>query len=284
MYTVYIIRNRINSKKYVGETTTNLQIRWNGHKTSARQGKSKTKIARAMNKYGINNFYIEPVYYTESIEELYAIEEFLIEAWDLTNPEKGYNMLKSKHHLGTYRQKPVYQYNLDGEYIQEFKSLTEAQKITGANHISSTANKKDMYNSSKGFLWSYEKKENIEPKYYKQIHQYDLNGQYIQTFKNIDDAENAISCKKRGNHIMDCANGNRKTSNGFIWSWELKKILLKVPKIKVILQYDLNHIFINSYSSASSAEKQTNIARSNICACANKRLKSAGGFIWEYKV
>lgn len=281
MYTVYIIRNTINDKKYVGETITSLKTRWNGHKANARRGNSKMRIARAMAKNGINNFYIEPIYYTESITELYAIEEFLIDAWNLTDPNKGYNTLKSKHHLGIHRQKPVYQYNLDGEYMQEFKSLTEAQKITGANHISSVANKKGMYNSSKGFLWSYEKKENIEPKNHKQIHQYDLNGNYIQTFKNIDDAENAISCKKRGNHIMDCANGNRKTSNDFIWSWKLKKIS---PKIKTIAQYDLNHIFVNLYESASSAEKLTNVARSNICACANKRLKSAGGFIWEYKI
>jgi group I intron endonuclease len=221
MYTVYLIENTINSKKYIGETITPLSVRWNGHKSFARSKRPTTmKIIKAMRKYGIENFSIKSIYTTNDIKELHEKEEYYIKLFNSTDHNKGYNILESRHSTKN-KIKPVYQYSLDGEFIKEFQSLTEAKNITGAKHISSVANKRNLYLSSGGFLWSYKKLKKLKPHNYKPLYQYSLNNEFIQKFKNIHEAEKHIQCVKRGNHILDCANGNRKTANGFIWRYDL---------------------------------------------------------------
>ena len=59
-YQVYIIKNDINDKVYIGQSV-DIMCRWYAHKNSAK-GKSQdsyTKIHTVMNELGIDNFYIE---------------------------------------------------------------------------------------------------------------------------------------------------------------------------------------------------------------------------------
>lgn len=52
---------------------------------------------------------------------------------------------------------------------------------------------------------------------------------------------------------------------------------------KVVLQYSKNGDFIAEYFGAREAAKQTGIVPSSIIECCNKKRKSAGGYVWEYK-
>lgn len=49
-------------------------------------------------------------------------------------------------------------------------------------------------------------------------------------------------------------------------------------------QYDLNNNFLNSYSSFTEAEKATGVDHSRISCCCKGKYKTAGGYIWKYKV
>lgn len=51
-----------------------------------------------------------------------------------------------------------------------------------------------------------------------------------------------------------------------------------------ILQFTKDGTFIKEWQSAKEAECQLGIARTSICACLKGRLKSAGGFVWRYKM
>jgi len=57
-YKLYVIRNLMNSKEYVGITITPLWMRFNGHKNSAKKG-AKSKLYNAIRFYGAENFTIE---------------------------------------------------------------------------------------------------------------------------------------------------------------------------------------------------------------------------------
>lgn len=50
---------------------------------------------------------------------------------------------------------------------------------------------------------------------------------------------------------------------------------------KEVHQYNLEGIYLNSYSSATEASQELNIAGSDILRCINSEVKSAGGFIWK---
>ena len=54
MSCVYVLTNKINGKKYVGQTTKTFEKRLKQHLTAAKN--NIQKISRAFNKYGVKNF------------------------------------------------------------------------------------------------------------------------------------------------------------------------------------------------------------------------------------
>lgn len=86
---IYIIRNTINNKVYIGQTKVSVETRWQEHLRHAKYGDQV--INRAMRKYGIDKFYIE----TLEICDINIIDEreiYYIDLYDSTNKSKGYNV------------------------------------------------------------------------------------------------------------------------------------------------------------------------------------------------
>lgn len=54
------------------------------------------------------------------------------------------------------------------------------------------------------------------------------------------------------------------------------------PISKPIMQYDLNGNLIREYESANLASQITGICYGSIKKCRNRKVKTAGGFIWRY--
>jgi len=52
----------------------------------------------------------------------------------------------------------------------------------------------------------------------KSVLQYDLNGNFIQTWKSLMDIHRTLGFSY--SHISQCCNGKRKTANGFIWKYK----------------------------------------------------------------
>lgn len=83
---VYLIWNKINGKKYVGQTTKSLQVRFNEH---ARR--KETLIGKAIRKYGKKNFYYGVIKSCSTCEELNYYEKFFIAVLHSQAPI-GYNL------------------------------------------------------------------------------------------------------------------------------------------------------------------------------------------------
>ncbi|GEM_PF-2366541 len=92
MGTIYLIRNLINGKCYVGQTTLTLRERWNCHLSASRNTPKPSYFQRAIQKYGADNFSIEVLVETEDREVVDQLEIFYIQQFDSTNHEKGYNL------------------------------------------------------------------------------------------------------------------------------------------------------------------------------------------------
>ncbi len=86
---IYIIRNTVNSKVYIGQTKTSVEQRWKEHLRHARYGDQV--INRAMKKYGIDKFYIETLEICD-IKALDYREMYYIDLYDSTDKSKGYNI------------------------------------------------------------------------------------------------------------------------------------------------------------------------------------------------
>jgi group I intron endonuclease len=88
---VYLITNKINGKRYVGQTSVSIEQRWRQHKCDATKGNTK-HLYKAIRKYGFENFEIKPLVIVGTKQEMDRYEQGLIKAWDLRNPDKGYNL------------------------------------------------------------------------------------------------------------------------------------------------------------------------------------------------
>jgi hypothetical protein len=186
-----------------------------------------------------------------------------------------------------YNPKEIYQYSLDGKYINSFKDKNEAAEFTGlkARYIRDCASgnlgKGKTYG---GFLWSFEKKKQI-PKFekimnYKEIHQYSLDGKYIKTYNSIKEAKLEVgSCA-----ITHCAQGSKgnPTAGGFIWSYEkVKSVKPVLPKKRPINVYKNNKLY-KTFESQAEVSIQLKLSRTIIW----KHLKNNepyNDFVFKYK-
>lgn len=87
---IYIIKNKINDKVYIGQTTMKIEERFYNHcKPSNQKKKSSYKLYNAMRKYGSNNFYVELLEENIPLKDLDEKEILYIEKFN--SFRNGYN-------------------------------------------------------------------------------------------------------------------------------------------------------------------------------------------------
>jgi group I intron endonuclease len=87
---IYEAINKINGKKYIGQTIHSLSIRRSGHFSKAKTDKNIV-FYQAINKYGKENFEWEIIDSADSLEELDYKEIYWIKFFN-TYGQDGYNM------------------------------------------------------------------------------------------------------------------------------------------------------------------------------------------------
>lgn len=87
MYTLYQLTNKINGKFYIGYTSETPQERFKKHVRDSK--KCDFKFARALKKYGAENFDIKTLAVVETLNEALALEIKIIE--DTQAIKRGYN-------------------------------------------------------------------------------------------------------------------------------------------------------------------------------------------------
>jgi group I intron endonuclease len=86
--TIYILRNRANSKVYVGQTWQSLTERFD----NAHGYDNCLYLSRAIKKYGKDNFYYEVMTFCSTQETADYWESCFIAKLDACNRDKGYNL------------------------------------------------------------------------------------------------------------------------------------------------------------------------------------------------
>ena len=86
---IYIIKNKINDKVYVGQTTQKVEERFKQHLKRLKLETKKYKIYDAMRKYGKDNFYFETIKKDIPLEKLNDTEIYYIEKYN--SYYNGYN-------------------------------------------------------------------------------------------------------------------------------------------------------------------------------------------------
>ena len=203
---IYCITNLINNKRYVGKTTNSIEERFKEHcSDSQRERCNKRPLYDAMNKYGVENFKVEQLEYVEDDSQLSDKEIYWIKELD-TYGSKGYNA--SKGGDGTI----LYDYN---EIIELAKLGYSSSQITEKLGCCADV----IYKVLKAHDVKLRKGDS------KIVLQYDLAGNYVQTFYSLNDAmvwlvdhgfaKNVTAVTK----ISNCCKGKAKTAFKYKWKF-----------------------------------------------------------------
>lgn len=273
---IYKITNKINGKVYIGQTTTDIESRWNKHKYACYNPNSdtyNTKFYRGIRKYGFNNFTVELVEQCND-SELNDKEQYWIQFYN--SYSKGYNSTIGGEGGTKYSTQDIV--NL---WNQGYSCSEIAKKM----NMGKTGSRKVVIPRLKAVgLYSIQEmqkrmKKDSQKKYSKPILQFDLNGNLIKKYHSVNEAARIL--KYAGSGISNAARGISKQYNGYIWKYENDKNPLIIPRM--VSQYDLNNHLIQQYKTVTDAARNLNCKAGSIYHALNGRCKTAHGYKWKYE-
>ena len=90
---IYLIRNKINNKVYIGQTSRLANRRWYEHQFALKLNKHTNELLqRSVNKYGIDNFEYIVIDNAKDKSDLSTKEKFWIQYYNSTDRSSGYNL------------------------------------------------------------------------------------------------------------------------------------------------------------------------------------------------
>lgn len=125
------------------------------------------------------------------------------------NPEARYRKAKA-----------INQYDLDGHFIRQWKSISDAERTFGKG-ISAVCKNKYGRKTSNGYMWRYvndnNDTDNISPVVFgdclRAVNQYSLDGTFIRQWEGLSIAERTLNIR----NISEVCNGHRGKSAGYMW-------------------------------------------------------------------
>ena len=124
---IYIIHNSINDKKYIGQTTRTIEVRWKEHLQESQNLDCHYAIYNAMRKYGIENFWVEELEKCET-KDLDEREKYWIAYYN--SYENGYNSTLGGRDTELYK----WDYEQIKKLYDEYRSARKVAKIIGCDH------------------------------------------------------------------------------------------------------------------------------------------------------
>lgn len=318
---IYIIKNKINGKIYVGQTIKDYNIRWKSHKRLLRKGKhNNNHLQNSWNKYGEYNFefiLLHEFIFKNKKERKYMldlIEKIYITGWDLLNDKYGYNISSGGSNGNNFAGKTEEEMKVISNKMS-INRIGEKNHFYGKHHTSETKEKISSANKGKytgennpmyGKHHSKDTKEKIsncnKGKFGKDSSHYGIGkkiamidkdtNEIIKVYSCIADASQEVCGRRKNSNIGQCARGENHiiTVCGYKWRFvdENNNLILNeydLNKNKKIAMIDKNtKEIILIFNSIVEANLYLNKDRKNknIGNCLNGRNKTAFGYEWKY--
>lgn len=289
---IYKITNKINGQCYIG-LSIHIYERWNQHLKNATDMTKKNSIYKAFREFGIKNFDFSILEECQK-EELPAREIYWIAYYN--SYYNGYNETKGGDGTAGEGGKSVRQYDMQGNFIAEYESITQARIETGITSISGACN--DLHKTAGGYQWRFSEEENrdnigsaMNPDDYCKIPvlQYDLEGNFLRKFGGINEAARLTSSD--ASCIVRVCKKEISQANGYQWKYKnddsrifpLKEVKFHYRKVA---QYDKEGNFINIFNSISEAERENGwkVKSTNITKVCKGEAYESKGYQWRYVI
>lgn len=118
----------------------------------------------------------------------------------------------------------------------------------------------------------------------KEVHQYSLSGDYIQSFSSVVKAKKEFPCD-----IYNAASGRVPSAGGYQWRFikydkldSYSSESSRINRSKTIYQYAKQGFLIKEWKGTKQPSEALNINRTAIRNCLAGLSKTAGGYVWKY--
>ena len=255
---IYIIRNKINGKVYIGQSKM-LNRRYSGHLYRIKRSEHHNEILqKAFDKYGIENFEYDILEEVSDINTLNKREKFWIDFYGGLNSDKVYNLKDPLlNEYSDYVRNKMSKNNIGKNNPNYGNKWTKEMKEKAANRKKGKS-WEELYGEEK----AKEMKKNAAKSQEGRVHS-------EQTKEKI--RQHNVGEKNPAYGKGDRQRGNKNPMFGKISSQR-----------KSILQFDKEGNFIKEYEFLSEVKKD-GFHIGNVASAARGELKSAGGYIWKYK-
>lgn len=264
---IYIIKNKINNKIYIG-SSVDINDRWRCHiKELKKNTHHSSKLQNSWNKYGNNNF--EFLVMEECDKNcLIEREQFYLEKLLKANTDFNYFNLNGFNILVNANNTLGYVFNEDSK---QQMSDTKAKKGKLIHNDFNFINMDSLYHNN--FLTNGNKEhlDKSNPFYGK---------------KHSEESKKIMSEKKRGANNMFYGTGpmlGKKMSDESKMKNAISHTGKNNKKSKKVYQYDLNNNFIKEWDSVGVLCAKMKISVGNISNCCNGKRRTGYGFIWRYE-
>lgn len=182
----------------------------------------------------------------------------------------------------------VDQYDIDGNFIKTYSSITEASKFYNVEKTQISNCCSGKYLTCAGFQWrkhgdsAPEKRLSSRCESRKAVCQYDLSGRLIKRFNSCQEA-----AEETGHKIYMIYSSCREHGRDGNFQWRYDgdesptQYSYKNGEVEID-QYDLDGNFIKRYKSFADAARDIKKSASNIHRCCNHKCNKAYGYIWRY--
>lgn len=203
------------------------------------------------------------------------------------------NISNKSSRMYTSSSRRIDQYDMNGNFIKKWDSARDIEiglnlsNYSGCSVIIACCLGKRK--SSKGFIWKFDGtspyiRKHIPRKVFKMVYQYSLNGDYVASFNNCDEAGRSLN-KINGATIRLCCYNKIRFAYNFRWFFEFKGLKIDALhnlKTKRVECFDEKMNFVKCYESISAATRETGAKPSNIIRCCVQTHRIAKGFYWRY--
>jgi group I intron endonuclease len=209
-----MIRNKLNEKIYIGQTTQPIKERLGQHR---RKSSGCSAIYDAIKKHGWENF--EKDWYECPDEDLNFDEELMEEMLGTLAPN-GYNLRKGGGSHGKMSDET--KQKMRKSHLGKILSDEHIKNISGENNHCYGKFGKDNPNFGRKASEKTKETQSENNANNQRVYQYDLDGTFIDTFRSGKEAARHMKGDgTSGTLISACARGvrKRKTAYKFKWSY-----------------------------------------------------------------
>lgn len=261
---IYLINNIINDKKYIGQTTRTIDIRWTQHKSTSKTTPRDSILYRAIRKYGEENFTItelekiETATYDELRDILNSKEQYYIKLYN-TYKGYGYNSTSGGDNTTDFAKLEVDAYDLDGNYLRSFDSCTEADQHYNLWTGACSKCCRGIIKQTKQLTFRYkgEPFDKFDIYHYKRskyIYQFDDFGVLLNKYPNLSIATASVNENGRYTAIKEAIKKHIK-AYGYYWSdteeFDVSKIVTR--KTMATDQYNSHGVLLNTFDTLTEA-------------------------------